>query len=254
MVILAVALLVVSLVFSAHGVEPNPQRYVTDREAHWLVLFAFWSAALGLSWLKEPAVSSAKASHSKAPTHSSNLRTVIHRLVLVLAVVWGIFQTDRYIKRLLADQNLILDYAVAQHLEQNLSDGEVALVFAQPIPANSAQQYLDKVYSQGGTHALAVARQQLADLNSGPLDYSRIVVNSHVRKGQIVDGSKLTVNPSDTQSFVSQNHVRLAAVFSNYPAQEVNSRHLLNYLKQRSVQHVTLKDRNLQVSIYEVRF
>ena len=55
MVILAVALLVVSLVFSAHGVEPNPQRYVTDREAHWLVLFAFWSAALGLSWLKEPA-------------------------------------------------------------------------------------------------------------------------------------------------------------------------------------------------------
>ena len=113
-------------------------------------------------------------------------------------MVWGIFQTDRYIKRLLADQNLILDYAVAQHLEQNLSDGDVALVFAQPIPANSAQQYLDKVYSQGGTNALEVARQQLADLNSGPLDYSRIVVNTHARKDQIVDGSKLTVNASDT--------------------------------------------------------
>ena len=254
MVILAAALLVVSLVFSAHGVEPNPQRYVTDREAHWLVLFAFWAAALGLSGLKESLVSSAKTSLSKTLTYPSNLGTVIHWLALVLVVVWGTFQTDRYIRRLLADQNLILDYAVAQHLEQNLSDGDVALVFAQPLPANSAQQYLDKVYSQGGTNALEIARQQLAELNSGPLDYSRIVVNTHVRKGQIVDGSKLTVNASDTPSFVSQNHVRLAAVFSNYPAQEVNTSNLLDYLKQRSAQQVTLKDRDLQVSIYEVRF
>ena len=254
MVIVAAALLMVSLVFSAHGVEPNPQRYVTDREAHWFVLFAFWAAALGLSGLKELSVSSATASHSKAPNHWSNLRTLIHSLALVLAVVWGLFQTDRYIKRLLADQNLILDYAVAQHLEQNLSDGDVALVFAQPLPANSAQQYLDKVYSQGGAQALAVARQQLADLNSGPLDYSRIVVNTHVPKGQIVDGSKLTVNASDIPSFVLQKHVRLAAVFSNYPAQEINTKHLLDYLKQRSSRQLTLKDRDLQVSIYEVRF
>ena len=199
-------------------------------------------------------MSSPKTSHSKTLTYASNLGTVIHWLALVLVVVWGTFQTDRYIKRLLADQNLNLDYAVAQHLEQNLSDGDVALVFAQPLPANSAQQYLDKVYSQGGTKALEIARQQLAELNSGPLDYSRIVVNTHVRKGQIVDGSKLTVNASDTPSFVSQNHVRLAAVFSNYPAQEVNTSNLLDYLKQRSVQQVTLKDRDLQVSIYEVRF
>jgi hypothetical protein len=238
MMILAAALLMVSLVFSAHGVEPNPPRYVTDREAHWFMLFAFWVAALGLS----------------GPIHRSNLRTVIHWLALILTVVWSLFQTDRYIKRLLADQNLILDYAVAQHLDQNLSDGDVALVFAQPLQANSAQQYLDKVYSQGGTQALAVARQQLADLNSGPLDYSRIVVNTHVRKGQIVDGSKLTVSASDTPNFVSQKHVRLAAVFSNYPAQESNTWHLLNYLKQRSSRQITLKDRDLQVSIYEVQF
>ena len=101
---------------------------------------------------------------------------------------------------------------------------------------------------------MEVARQQLAELNSGPLDYSRIVVNTHVRKDQIVDGSKLTVNASDAQSFLSQNHVRLAAVFSNYPAQEVNTSHLLDYVKQRGKHQVTLKDRDLQVSIYEVRF
>ena len=54
MAILAAALLVVSLVFSAHGVEPNPQRYVTDREAHWLVLFAFWAAAFAFSGSRNP--------------------------------------------------------------------------------------------------------------------------------------------------------------------------------------------------------
>ena len=166
MVIVAAALLMVSLVFSAHGVEPNPQRYVTDREAHWFVLFAFWAAALGLSWLKEPAVSSAKASHSKAPTHSSNLRTVIHRLVLVLAVVWGIFQTDRYIKRLLADQNLILDYAVAQHLEQNLSDGRGRLGFCSAHPgqfssAVSRQSLFPRRHSRFGGSSPAARRPQL---------------------------------------------------------------------------------------------
>ncbi len=174
-------------------------------------------------------MSSAETSHSKPATDSRNLSHRPFMLALVLAVVWGMFQTDRYIKRLLADQNLILDYAVAQHLEQNLSDGQVALVFAQPMPPSSAQQYLDKVYSQGGTQALEVARRQLADLNSGPLDYSRVVVNTRRRRNQIVDGSKLIVNASDAASFLSQNRVRLAAVFSNYPAQEVNTRHLLDY-------------------------
>ena len=252
-VLAAAALLMLSLVFSAHGVEPDPQRYVTDREAHWFVLFAFWAAALGLSGPKQRRMSSSETSHSEPATDSRN-RRIGQYLALVLAVVWGTFQTDRYIKRLLADQNLILDYAVAQHLEQNLSDGQVALVFAQPMPPRSAQQYLDKVYSQGGTQALEVARRQLADLNSGPLDYSRVVVNTRRRRNQILDGSKLIVNASDATSFLSQNRVRLAAVFSNYPAQDVNTRHVLDYVKQQGKHPVTLKDRDLQVSIYEVPF
>ena len=252
-VLAAAALLMLSLVFSAHGVEPDPQRYVTDREAHWFVLFAFWAAALGLSGPKQRWMSSAETSHSEPATDSRN-RRIGQYLALVLAVVWGTFQTDRYIKRLLADQNLILDYAVAQHLEQNLSDGQVALVFAQPMPPRSAQQYLDKVYSQGGTQALEVARRQLAELNSGPLDYSRVVVNTRRRRNQILDGSKLIVNASDATNFVSQSRVRLAAVFSNYPAQDVNTRHLLDYVKEQGKHQVTLRDRDLQVSIYEVQF
>jgi len=254
MMIVAAAFLMVSLVFSAHGVEPNPQRYVTDREAHWFVLFAFWAAALGLSGLKQRLESSAGASPFRLATDFWNLRAVSYYLVLVLALVWGTFQTDRYIKRLLADQNLILDYAVAQHLEQTLSDGQVALVFAQPMPPRSAQQYLDKVYSQGGSQALEIARRQLAEINSGPLDYARVVVNTHRRRNQILDGSKLIVNASDATSFFSQSQVRLAAIFSNYPAQEINTRHLLDCVKQRGKHPVTLKDRDLQVSIYEVQF
>jgi hypothetical protein len=220
MVLRAAALLMLSLIFSAHGVEPDPQRYVTDREAHWFVLFAFWAGALGLSDLKQRLRPSAETSHAKPSAASRNLRLAFFYLVLILAVVWGAFQTDRYVKRLLADQNLILDYAVAQHLEKNLPPRSKALVFAKPLPPSSTQEYFDKVYSKGGTWALELARRQLAELNSGPPDYSRVAVNTRSRKTQILDASKLIVNASDATSFFAQNRVRLAAVFSNYPAQD----------------------------------
>jgi len=254
MVLTAATLLMLSLVFSAHGVEPDPQRYVTDREAHWFVLFPFWAAALGLSGLKQRLSPSAETSHFKPLIVSRNLRIVIYCFALILAVVWGAVQTDRYVKRLLTDQNLNLDYAVAQHLEKNLPHTSKALVFAKPLPPSATQEYFDKVYSQGGTRALETARRQLAELNSGPLDYSRVVVNTRLGKNQVLDASKLIVCAPDAESFLSLNRVRLAAVFSNYPAQEVSTRDLLDYVKQRGKHQVTLEDRGLQVSIYEVLF
>jgi hypothetical protein len=163
-------------------------------------------------------------------------------------------QTDRYIKRLLTDQNLNLDYAVAQHLEKVLPPGSKALIFAKPLPPEATQDYFDKVSRQGGAAALEIARRQLAELNSGPLDYSRIAVNTHLRKDQLVDASKLTVDTPDAESFLSQNHVSLAAIFSNYPTQAVETRHLLDYVNQRGKPQATLKDGALQVSIVEVRF
>jgi hypothetical protein len=227
--------------------------FVTDREARGSCC-SFWAGALGLSDLKQRLRPSAKASHAKPSAASRNLRLAFFYLVLILAVVWGAFQTDRYVKRLLADQNLILDYAVAQYLEKNLPPRSKALVFAKPLPPNATQEYFDKVYSQGGTWALELARRQLAELNSGPPDYSRVVVNTRFRKTQILDASKLIVNASDATSFFAQNRVRLAAVFSNYPAQDVNTQHLLDYVKERGKHQATLADRGLQVSIYEVRF
>jgi hypothetical protein len=252
MVLATAVLLILSLIFSAHGVAPDPQRYVTDREAHWFVLFAFWVAALGLSALKQSWMP--QASDSKPSIASRNRRNAIFYAVLILAVAWGLFQTDRYIKRLLNDQNLVLDYAVAQHLERNLPRNANALVFAQPLPPEATREFFDKVYAQGGTMALEIARQQLAEINSGPLDYSRVVVNTRRGKNQILDGSKLLIGASQVTSFFSQNRVRLAAVFSNYPAQETNTRQLLDYVKQRGKPQVTLEDRGLQVSIYEVQF
>jgi hypothetical protein len=253
MVLSAAVLLMLSLVFSAHGVAPDPQRFVTDREAHWFVLFPFWAAALGLSDLKHRRIPRTGTSPSK-PEAALTWRSAIYYLALFLAVLGGVVQSDRYIKRLLIDQNLNLDYAVAQYLERNLPQGSKALVFAKPLPSEATQLYFDKVYSQEGAGALETARQQLAELNYGALDYCRIVVNTRRGRNQILDASKLIVSDSDAERFLSQNHVRLAAVFSNYPADEINTHHLLDYLKQRGKPQVTLEDRGLQVSIVEVRF
>jgi len=251
MVLAAAVLLMLSLVFSAHGVAPDPQRYVTDREAHWFVLFPFWAAALWLSDLKHRGIP--RTSHSR-PEAALTMRIGTYYLTLFLTVLWGVAQTDHYIKRLLTDQNLNLDYAVAQHLEKGLPPGSKALIFAKPLPSEATQDYFDKVSRQGGTAALEVARRQLAELNSGPPDYSRIVVNTHLRKDQLVDASKLRVDTPDAESVLSQNHVGLAAIFSNYPTQAAETRQLLDYVNQRGKPQATLKDGALQVSIVEVRF
>jgi hypothetical protein len=253
MVLATAGLLMLSLVFSAHGVEPDPQRYVTDREAHWFVLFPFWAAALGLMNILQGLTLAGGLSHPKTTMASQRLGITVSCFILILAVAWGIAQTDRYIKRLMTDQNLNLDYAVAQHLETNLPPGSKALIFAKPLPPEATQDYFDRVSRHGGAAALEVARRQLAKLNSGPLDYSRIAVNTHLRKDRLVDASKL-VNTPDAGSFLSQNHVRLAAIFSNYPAQASETRNLLDYLKERGTPQAILKDGGLQVSIYEVRF
>jgi len=252
MILASASFLLLSLVFSAHGVGPDPQRYVTDREAHWFVLFPFWLAALGMSSLKQRLMTWSEL--SKPSNRFGNLGAVSYYLLLALAAVWGTFQTDRYIKRLLLDQNLNVDYAVVQHLERKLPHGSTALIFAQPLPPDATQGYLDKVYSQGGTAALDTARRQLADLNSGPLDYSRIVVNTGLGKNRILDASKLAVNASDTGQYLAKNRVRLAVVFSNYPAQDLTTRHLLDYIRQSGEHQATLEERGLLVSIYEVRF
>lgn len=251
-VLAAAALLLLSLVFSAHGVDPDPQRYVTDREAHWFVLFPFWAASLGLTDFQRRLILQVESHRSQQAGASRKRHLAIYYLTLSLAVVWGVAQTNRYIGRLLADQNLKLDYVVAQHLKRNLPHGSKALVFAKPLPPEATQEYLNKVYLQGGPEALEEARHQLAELKSGPLDYCRVVVNSHLGTDRILDGSKAIVQASDAQEFLSQNQVRLAVLFSNYPAQQINGPGLLEHIKRRGRPLVTLQDRGLTASIFEV--
>jgi hypothetical protein len=43
-----VTLFTITVLFSAHGVPPDPERYVTSREAHLLIYFILLVAALGL--------------------------------------------------------------------------------------------------------------------------------------------------------------------------------------------------------------
>ncbi len=253
MILTATSLLLLTLVFSAHGVEPHKQRYVTDREAHWLLLFPFWAAALGLSQIKHWLIPRAGLLDTRPEAAFRKARAGAYYLILLLPMVWGWFQTDRYIKRLIADQNLKIDYQVAQHLERNLSDGARALVFAQPGPQTATQQYFDKVYSKGGMPALDVARRQLAELNSGPLDYSRIVVNTWLGKEQILDGDKLSNDAAvDPETFLSLNRVRLAVVFSDSAAHELTNNPLLDYVKLRGKKKATFVDPGLEVSIYEI--
>src|SRR5262245_46161551 len=231
LLLIGTVLLLLSLIFSAHGVAPDPERYVTDREAHWFILFPFWAAALGLSSMKNHLVQPRGAFRSKPQTASWNLGIAAYSLVLILGVAWGVLKTDRYLNRLLNDQNLVLDYEVAKHLEQNLPANSTALIFAKPLAPDATKEYLEKAYSQGGTTALESARRKLLEINTGSLDYSRVAVNTRLGRNRLLDANKVTTKVTDIQGFFSQNQVRLAAIFSDYSAQDLNSLALLTFVR-----------------------
>ena len=121
MLILATAAFFVALVFSAHGVLPNPIRYVTDRESHWPLLALFWATGLGAYrlgnwlavWAQQPTLPGA------APL--ATLRGAVYSGVLVACLFWNTYQTQVRIGGLTSAPNLQLDHAVARYLDEHLT-------------------------------------------------------------------------------------------------------------------------------------
>jgi hypothetical protein len=175
-----VALFLISIPFSAHGVLPDPERYVTAREAAIPIYFVILISVLGL-------------------TQWPRWKWAIMAVSVVLGAIGG----HLYVWRETSKPDVQLSYQVAKYLDSKMRDGERALILSKPITEDMLQGYLSKAQQTGGEEGLRQARLELQQADLRGTDYSRVVVHSHLGH------DRLLTPPATCGEWV--------AVWSDYP-------------------------------------
>jgi hypothetical protein len=176
-----VGIFLIAIPFSAHGVPPDPERYLVTREAYILVYFVLLFAALGLSqW----------------PRWTGS--------VVVLSVVLGAAEAYWSVWRATHRPEVQLSYRLARYLDGSVHDSQRVLLLAKPIEEEVVQSYLDKVRQTSGEEALRKARLEFQDLGAmeGP-DYKRVLAHSRLGRDQLLS------SPAGCAQWI--------AVWSDYP-------------------------------------
>jgi hypothetical protein len=158
-----VALFLISVPFSAHGVMPDPERYVTAREAAIPIYFVILMAVLGLSkwprWIWA---------------------------IVAVSVVLGAIGGHLYVWRETSKPDIQLSYRLAKYLDGKMQPGERALILSQPITEDMLQGYLKKAQETGGEEGLRQARLELRQADLAGTDYARVVVHSRLGRERLL--------------------------------------------------------------------
>jgi hypothetical protein len=144
-----------AILFSAHGESPDPERFVTAREAHMTITAAVFLAAFAL----------AKSGRAG-------------RLLAIAGVVWGVYDASRFVARDTAQPSVRLSYELARYLDTAVRPTEHVAMLVKPIPEQLVRDYLEKVRSAAGEEGLIRARRILASVDTSPPDFQRTRVHS----------------------------------------------------------------------------
>jgi hypothetical protein len=178
-----VALFCVSILFSAHGVMPDPERYVASREAHIPIYFVVLLAAIGLAqwprWTKA---------------------------IIAVSVVLGVAGALWCAWLETSKPDIQLAWKLARYLDGAVRDEERVLILSKPIDPETTHLYLDKARETGGEEGLRRARLQLQEASTAGTDYNRLLVYSRLPRNRLLA-------PPATQA-------EWVAVWSDYPDAE----------------------------------
>lgn len=174
------AAFLIAVLFSAHGVMPDPERYVTSREAHFAMLFILLLAAMELPrWGRWS------------------------RPVVALSVILGVAEAFWYVRGQVHLPEVQAAWQVARFLDHSIQPGQRVLLLTRPVEEEDAQLFLDKARETGGEKGLRQARLELHEVARTPPDYQRTVVYSRLPR------EDLLATPSGCAEWV--------AVWSDYP-------------------------------------
>ncbi len=162
------ALFLLSILFSAHGVSPDPERFVASREATLPVAAAIALAAFGIAACK-----SAKAAW----------------ILTAAGILWSLFDAQRFVRRDTSEPHLQLSYALARYLDGTVREGERILILAAPPPPELLDAYFDKVRRRQGEQGIQRARQVMAGMDTSPPDCQRTFVHSRLARARFLCGA-----------------------------------------------------------------
>lgn len=157
-----VALFELSVPFSAHGVMPDPERYVTSREAHIPICFVVLLAGAGLAqWPKWT------------------------RAIVAASVALGVAGAWWYMRVATSEPSIQVAWKLARYLDHNVKDNEHAAVLTKPIPQQTATLYLNKARQTGGEAGLEEAERELSMAAEQPPDFQRVLVYSRLPRSRL---------------------------------------------------------------------
>lgn len=228
-----VALFLVAILFSAHGVGTRPERFVTSREAHIVLVGFLVLAGLGLAEIRW-------------------LRGVL----VALGVAVGVWMADRHVARATAEPGFVLSYETARYLDQRVVAHERVVVLARDIH-DDIRAYLDASERRGGMDGRSRALEILTTLETSPPNYQRILVHSQLDKDRLLSPWQLPVEER-TPHVDTADAAALAArpewvvLWSDFRPSNDLGRDFVAELQTEEAVHVLERD-GIWVRIYERR-
>lgn len=180
-------LFLVAILFSAQGVGDNPERAVTAREAHVTVVALTLLVGIGLVEVRR-----------------------FRWSIVVACLALGLWMSDRYLARAVAEPELAISYRVARYLDQRVAPAEHVAVLAHGVDAGGYLAHLEQL---GGPARRREGLKVMGGMDVSPPGYQRILVHSRLGKRQLHSYARVGLGPFAADS----NEVYRSGVASPAP-------------------------------------
>jgi hypothetical protein len=235
-------LLLAALIFSAHGIQPDPVRFVTEREAYTLIgLLTVWAGIGG----------SSMALRFHMFPGQKGWRRLIPVTALILIAAYGLNSGVERVAQANGAPDLRTDYEVARFLAVKQAP---ALVLAKPLPEDQVLDYLRRAEKAGGQQGRIRAQKLLSETETTPFDYQRVLVYSWMGKEKIVSGDRLQgLDRAGVEKFLQDRQIEYLVLFADFSPAREDERATLSLCVEGRSPVAEIKHGEKQARIYRVR-
>jgi hypothetical protein len=235
-------LLLAALIFSAHGIEPNPIRLVTEREGY---------TPIGLLMLWAGIGANSMALRFRMFRGQKSFSRLIPMTALIMVVAYSLNTGIQRVALANEDPVLRTDYEVARFLARSQMP---ALVLAKPLPEDQVEYYLRRAGKAGGQEGRIRAQRLLSETETTPFDYQRVLVYSWMGKEKIVSGDRLRgLDRAGVERFLEDREIEYLVLFADFSPVREDERATLSLCAEGRSPVAEIKYGEKQARIYRVK-
>ncbi len=235
-------LLLAALVFSGHGIEPDTERLVTEREAFAPICILVIYAGIGGSWLI-----------GEIQKNCAGSRVLQLGFPLLAVLVTAGYSLDKAVHRIAssnAEPELRTDYQVARFLSDTQANG---LILAAPLPVGALNDYLRTAEMRGGPEGKKQAERGLAQVETTPLDYQRVLAFSWLGKDRLFSGDEVRgFDRSGIESFFRGHRIGYLVVFSDFTPVAEHEKVITGMFSEHRTPEIEISNAHKDARIYAI--